>query len=248
VRELGRLHSARVPAVILMRTSGAAPDHLIVSADSTTGTLGDGECDARATALGREMLAKSVAEPRLVALDGEGTTVFAEVVRPSEFNVVLFGAGHVGRAIAHVLGGVPARVTWADSRAGEFPDNPPANIRVVITDDPAAEVDAAPPGSWFLVMTHSHDLDFDLVERILRRGDFAYCGMIGSATKRRSFEKRLESRGVDRRLLERLTCPIGIAGITGKAPGVIAVAVAAELLALRERATADAVPRSAHAG
>jgi len=86
-------------------------------------------------------------------------------------------------------------------------------------------------------MTHSHALDFELVETILRRGDFAYCGMIGSATKRRTFENGLTKHGVAPAALARFTCPIGIAGITGKEPGAIAIAVAAELLQLRERAT-----------
>ena len=85
-------------------------------------------------------------------------------------------------------------------------------------------------------MTHSHRLDRDLVEAILRRGDFAYCGLIGSRTKRRRFESRLEAKGLSEELLSRLTCPIGIPGITGKRPAEIAVAVAAQLLQLHEQA------------
>ena len=86
-------------------------------------------------------------------------------------------------------------------------------------------------------MTHSHALDFELSLRILRRVDFRYFGLIGSATKRRSFEHRLADRGIARSQLSRMRCPIGIAGVTGKEPGVIAVAVAAQLLGLREDMT-----------
>jgi xanthine dehydrogenase accessory factor len=137
-----------------------------------------------------------------------------------------------------VLGTLPCRVTWVDGRAEEFPAELPGNVRTRLTDAPLAEVGSAAPGSFFLVMTHSHALDFELVEAILRRGDFAYCGMIGSGTKRRTFEAGLAKRGLGPDALARFTCPIGIPGIKAKEPGAIAVAVAAELLQLRERATA----------
>ncbi len=87
-------------------------------------------------------------------------------------------------------------------------------------------------------MTHSHALDLELVEAILRRHDFAYCGMIGSQTKRRTFENGLAKHGVPPEALARFTCPIGIPGIKGKEPGSIAVAVTAQLLELRERGVA----------
>jgi len=87
-------------------------------------------------------------------------------------------------------------------------------------------------------MTHSHALDEELTERILARGDFAYFGLIGSVSKRRQFEKRMEARGMPRSRFAAMTCPIGIAGITGKEPEVIAIAVAAELLQARSRAAA----------
>jgi xanthine dehydrogenase accessory factor len=93
-------------------------------------------------------------------------------------------------------------------------------------------------------MTHSHALDFDLGEAILARGDFCYFGLIGSRTKRRSFEQRLARRGVDAGILARMTCPIGVPGVHGKEPEVIAVAVAAQLLQLRRREAALAQPAS----
>ena len=98
---------------------------------------------------------------------------------------------------------------------------------------PAAEVAAAGPGACFLVMTHSHALDQALAEAILRRGDFRYFGLIGSLAKRRRFEQRLGALGFSPDILARMTCPIGIEGVDGKAPAVIAVAVAAQLLSLQ---------------
>jgi len=147
---------------------------------------------------------------------------------------VLFGAGHVGQALVRVLAYMPCTVSWADERDAQFPDNVPANVRVEPTDVPQAIVDEAPAGAFYLVMTHSHALDEQLCRHILRRGDFAYLGLIGSRTKRVKFERRLARRGVAPEALARMTCPIGVAGIHDKAPESIAIAVAAQLLQTRE--------------
>jgi xanthine dehydrogenase accessory factor len=120
-----------------------------------------------------------------------------------------------------------------------FPEHVAPNVECVATDTPEAEVTQAAPGSYFLVMTHSHPLDEALTEAILRRDDFAYFGLIGSVAKRRQFERRLEARGVPRARFAAMTCPIGIAGISGKEPEVIAVAVAAEMLQIRGRLAAQ---------
>jgi xanthine dehydrogenase accessory factor len=174
--------------------------------------------------------------------------VLLERVAPPAFEVMLFGAGHVGRALARVLGELPVSLTWVDSREAEFPADAAGNVRKRLADDPQDEVARAAPGTAFLVMTHSHALDQDLCERILRRGDFAYLGLIGSGTKRARFEQRFAARGLDAALVARMTCPIGIPGVTGKEPGVIAVAVAAQLMQLRAArpaATPRAVPGAA---
>ena len=93
-----------------------------------------------------------------------------------------------------------------------------------------------PARSCYLVMTHSHAIDFEITDRILRRGDFTYCGLIGSISKRRRFEKRFRAEGLQDRDLERLVCPIGVDGISGKKPAEIAVAATAEILQAWERA------------
>jgi xanthine dehydrogenase accessory factor len=230
-----RWQDAGRPWVLVTPLEGEA--RLLVNEGEAEGSLGESALDARAAVLARATLAERRREARIETV-GESVAALLEPLLPPDFEVVLFGAGHVGRALARVLGPVPCRVTWVDSRAGEFPADVPDNVRAVRTDTPADEVAAARAGSWFLVLTHSHALDLELVEAILRRGDFAYCGMIGSQTKRRTFENGLAKRGVPADRLARLTCPIGVPGIKGKAPGTIAVAVAAQLLELRERAAA----------
>jgi xanthine dehydrogenase accessory factor len=150
--------------------------------------------------------------------------------------LVLFGAGHVGTALIRVLGDLPCHVTWVDEREELFPPTLPANVRMEATDTPEVLVDRAPAGASFLVMTHSHALDQCLSERILRRTDTGWFGLIGSNTKRTQFERRLRERGISSERLADMACPIGIPGITGKTPAVIAVAVCAQLLLIWETA------------
>jgi xanthine dehydrogenase accessory factor len=148
-------------------------------------------------------------------------------------HLMLFGAGHVGAAVVRALAELPCQVTWVDEREEMFPDRLPPNVKVEATDIPEALVDAAAPGSCFLVMTHSHALDQCLTERILRR-EFAWFGLIGSKTKRMQFEHRLRERGIAPSRLADMVCPIGLPGIRGKAPAVIAASVAAQLLQVWE--------------
>jgi len=170
---------------------------------------------------------------RLKTPDGESQRVLFDLVRPAEFHIVLFGAGHVGSALVPILAGLGCTVTWVDSRTDQFPLTVPHGVRVVRRDDPQFEADCAPRGSYYLVMTHSHPLDYAICERVLRRRDVRYCGLIGSRSKRLKFEKRLRAQGFGLAELSGLTCPIGIDGINGKRPGEIAVAVAAELLQMQ---------------
>jgi xanthine dehydrogenase accessory factor len=155
-----------------------------------------------------------------------------EMVRRRARPVWLFGAGHVGRALAKVLVDLPFGVTWLDSRYDGFPEEIPAGISHVTAPQLATKVDEAPPATLFLVMTHSHQLDLEVCDRVLRRGDFAFLGLIGSETKKARFVSALKGRGHSAAALERLVCPIGLAQVPGKQPMAIAVSTAAQLLAL----------------
>lgn len=155
---------------------------------------------------------------------------------PETTTLWLFGAGHVGRALVHVLSPLPFTINWVDSRDDAFPASMPTNVRAIETDDAAAEVPAMAPGDWGLVLTHSHDEDFAICEALLRHGGFGWAGMIGSGPKTKRFRQRLAQRGFAQETIARLTMPIGIHGIRDKEPAAIAVAVAAQLLQLRESA------------
>lgn len=193
------------------------------------------------------------AGPACLLWDGtgfdEGNAQLTERVAPREFSVVLFGAGHVGAAVVRVLATLPCHVHWVDERDAQFPvhlaPGELANVTIDANDAPDQAVDDAAPGTYFIVMTHNHARDLELADRILRRGDFAFFGMIGSRTKRRQFEHRLTARGIDEARIARMVCPIGVEGIIGKSPEVIAIATAAQVLQAVEHERAKAEPAAA---
>jgi len=155
-------------------------------------------------------------------------------LRGPETPLALFGGGHVGKALVAVLGTLPFEITWIDSRDEIFPPQLPDNVRCEHSEPVQAAVADLAPGSRVLVMSFSHAEDLDIVAACLRRlrerGDLPYVGLIGSKTKWATFRHRLEERGFRKQELAQVTCPIGIPGIAGKQPEVIAVAVAAQLL------------------
>ena len=255
-----------VMVVSVAATRGSVPrdvgTKMLVTASTVFGTIGGGHLEFKAIEIARNMILASgtraihrfvlgatlgqccggVMNLAFDAVDEKADRLEAMSLAVPEFQLVLFGAGHVGRAIVKILAELPCAVTWVDSREDEFPKNIPANVLRVCTDEPEYEIDAAGAGSYFLVMTHSHALDQALSERILIRNDFAYFGLIGSLSKRRQFERRLLDRGVSNAQLARMRCPIGVAGIVGKEPATIAIAVSAELLQYHSAKASTTLP------
>jgi xanthine dehydrogenase accessory factor len=256
---LAALAEAGRPAVLVtvLRAQGSTPREagtkMVVSADALHGTIGGGHLELVAVETARGLLADAAAGrpipgpvirelplgPSLGQCCGGHTTLVFEAILPVRWQVAVFGAGHVGKALVKLLGDLPCAVTWIDAREGELPAELPPRVRAVVSDAPEDEVGSLPAGADILVMTHSHAVDLQIVEAVLRRGDQRYLGLIGSRTKRARFEQRLRARGRSAEDLARLTCPIGVPGIRGKHPAVIAIAVAAELLQLRGAGEVD---------
>jgi len=227
LRDLGALHGQREPAVIATRISQSRPAKLVVTAD---GVYGEDSDEAALIEKARQVLQDSRDASRDVQ------DFFEPVVVP-DLNIAVFGAGHVGSAVVAALSGLDCNLRWIDSRRNMF-RKVPGNVRAIESQDPSLEVAALPRDSFYLVMTHSHAMDFDICDRILRRRDARYCGLIGSLSKRRRFEKRYRQQGLSQAVIDQLVCPIGVNGISGKKPAEIAVAVAAEVLKIRERSVA----------
>jgi xanthine dehydrogenase accessory factor len=232
------------PAVLASAIDRDPPLHLLIRDASSSKLHLPPEiaqaCDAllASQANSSPMQSLGQAPEPVVTVERDGDTWWLEAVRSRRVPLVLFGAGHVGTEVARLLERLPFAVTWVDSRAGSLPldtlghtpGDTPGERRMVCTADPAGEVARASPGSVFVVMTHSHALDEDICCEILTRGDFCWLGLIGSETKRRRFVQRLNKRGVQLGLLDRLVCPIGLVGIRGKQPATIALSLVAQLM------------------
>ena len=163
----------------------------------------------------------------------------SETIRPALPRLVIFGAGHVGQAVARAFAPLPFHLDWLASREDLLPEDPGigasgTRATILSEDELADAVAAAPGGTMVAIFTHSHDLDYRLARAALARPDLAYVGLIGSRTKRTRFERRFRDDGLGDAELARLTCPIGIAQLKSKEPAVIAVALAAQLLKLTE--------------
>lgn len=199
----------------------------------------------RVLRLARDVL--SGARPRqaeLVPAASGAASWFIEPCARSLTPLYIYGAGHVGRALVRVLDGLPFEVTWVDTERARFPDAIPAHAHSLVSQDLPVTAAAAPAGAFHIVLTFSHALDLAICFALLQRANFAFLGLIGSATKRARFLKRLREAGIVDSMLGRLTCPIGVAGVTGKEPAVIAVSVAAQLAALASGGLTAALPKT----
>ena len=262
-RLLQRLSAGRAVLVTVARTQGSAPREagtwMAVFADAVLATIGGGHLEFEAIARARRMLSgdealpadeqRTALGPSLGQCCGGVVHLRYEPVGPAEVPalrerladrrtpVALFGGGHVGRALVEVLARLPFSVHWIDSRDGIFPGALPPSVQAEHSDPVQAAVADPAPGSRVLIMSFSHAADLDIVAACLRRrrerADLPFVGLIGSRTKWATFRHRLEARGFTAGELDGVTCPIGVPGIEGKEPEVIAVAVAAQLLQSR---------------
>ncbi|BFO54346.1 xanthine dehydrogenase accessory protein XdhC [Acidovorax sacchari] len=172
---------------------------------------------------------------RFTRVEAPDREALARRLAPARAPVALFGAGHVGHALARVLAPLPFELTWIDSRDGVFPPDAEAGGAHCEHSEPVhAAVPGLAPGSRVLIMSFSHAEDLDVVAACLARqrdrADLPFVGLIGSRTKWATFSHRLQARGFGEQELAHVTCPIGLPGIAGKEPEVIAVSVAAQLL------------------
>jgi len=256
LRRAGEAGEAAV-LVTVAALRGSAPREagakMVVTADASHGTIGGGRLELECITEARMLLHGHAGPvlrdfplgPALGQCCGGSVSVLFEVVAQPAWQIALFGAGHVGRAVVGLLGGLPCQVSWIDSRAALL-RNPPANTSTFPAATPQDEIAGLRPQSFVLVMTHDHQLDFDIVAAALARTDLGPVGLIGSDTKRARFASRLRAKGLDP---NRLICPIGLPGVGGKLAAEIAISVVAQLLQLRDNQTVspevEALPHAA---
>jgi xanthine dehydrogenase accessory factor len=249
---------ARMILITVTQTQGSVPREtgtwMVVTGNGIIGTLGGGNVEYQAITHAKNFKNKSeqtkrfALGPSLGQCCGGVMDLSFERIDETQLAllqakldmacrpIALFGGGHVGRAIVHVLSTLPYRVTWIDSRDEIFPSDVASNVICEHSDPVQSAVASLAAGSSVLIMSFSHAEDLEIVQQCLKRrreqNDLPFVGLIGSKTKWATFKNRLKERGFTDNELAQITCPIGVAGIAGKEPEVIAVAVAAQLLQL----------------
>jgi xanthine dehydrogenase accessory factor len=212
---------------------------MVVSKQEIFGTIGGGHLEYQIILEGRRridlmqhgnVLLNFQLGAKLGQCCGGTVEVFLESFFTTSAPVVIFGAGHIGRALVRILEPLEIAVDWIDQRSSEFPEAVSPWVRVLVSEDPVGEGAYVSQGAAVMIMTHSHAMDFDLCEYFLKREDLSFLGLIGSDTKRKTFETRLKSRGVAEDAIARLSCPAG-RKLGSKHPAAIAVSLASEILA-----------------
>ena len=220
---------------------------MVVSIDDTWGSIGGGDLEAHATTRARALLTERVTTPELSThtLDPKGgkfgvqccggvVTLFFDPHSSERPTVAVFGAGHVGWALVHVLGTLPLQLHLIDSRSAQLTRPLPSPLTATVTTHhapvPESALETLPKGAHLLILTHDHAEDLAVLERALHDPNFGFIGLIGSASKWTYFRRHLLVHGLGETDLERVTTPIGLPGVPGKSPQAVAIAVAAQLL------------------
>ena len=231
--------------ITIVGVTGSTPRNsgtkMVVSQNEIFDTIGGGHLEFKAIKFARQLLhankdCQKIEHFQLGSQLGQccggNASVLFECFAANIINIAVFGAGHVGQALIPILSGLPCHTTWVDSRAEQFPANTEnfANVTKLVSDDPASEVASMPADTLYIVITHNHQLDFEISHEVLKREDFHYLGLIASDTKWRRFQQRYKHREVAQKLVERMNCPIGLAQVSGKLPMEVAVSISAAVI------------------
>lgn len=229
--------------ITVLGTRGSTPrdcgTKMVVSRNKNYATIGGGHLEFKVIEQAKKLLSESQSQQKIEHFPlgaklgqccGGQATILLESFIKTNIDIMLFGAGHVGRALASILSGLPCRVHWVDSREQEFPENLHSNISKIVSESPSDEVATMPENAYYVIMTHNHPLDFAISEAILARNDAYYIGLIGSKTKWQRFQMRFKHKGYQPECYSSIRCPVGLSDIPGKLPSEVAVAVAGEII------------------
>ena len=229
--------------VTVLEVRGSSPREegakMIVTEDQSYLSIGGGNLEYQAIALSRELILEAglVSKiedfplgPKVGQCCGGKVRLLFESFPAETIRISIFGAGHVGKALIGIVSQLPYRIRWIDNREHEFPKAIPSNVEKVVSGRPHLDIRSSSMADYFVVMSHSHKIDFEIVQAVLKMGNYRYLGLIGSESKKKRFESRLIKRGVPDDQISRLSCPMGIGQITGKSPIEVAVSVASELI------------------
>ena len=237
--------------ITVSQVQGSAPRSvgakILVTHNAQFDSIGGGHVEYKAIARARQLLKNGVQASgnglsfedyalgaSLGQCCGGKVQLMYELVTPTFMPVVVFGAGHVGRALVPMLAHLPVAVTWVDGRYDMLPKQIPDGVNCVHEEHPVDAIADCPANACYLIMTHHHGLDLQRAEAALKRGDSRYVGVIGSRTKAAKFRHRLLDKGLAE-AMSVFACPMGDKNITGKLPMEVAVSVAAQVMKLYQQ-------------
>ena len=212
---------------------------MLVTHERSYDTIGGGELEYKVIAEAQRMLIANCEKQQIREFSlsahanqccGGAVTVFFESHFNARPEIHIFGAGHVAKALVTILSQTHSHLHWIDSRKDEFPNNIDSTVNIHVEGDVTSYIENMRPGSMTLIMTHSHNLDFKILESLLDRHDCSYIGLIGSKTKALRFRKRLKSNSFTEEDIKSFFCPVGLLEIKGKYPMEVAVSIAAQIL------------------
>lgn len=214
---------------------------MVITANQQIDTLGGGHLEFKVTEKAQALIAGNAAGnsvehfPLGASLGqccGGSVTVLFESFAQQGMHLTVFGAGHVAKALMNILGGLPGQVNWVDNRENMFPNENqiPGNVKIHLMEYPTDLIETLPDNSQILVLTHNHQLDYELVEAAIKTGRFGFVGCIGSETKAQRFRMRLQHKGFSEEQIAKMLCPVGELDIPGKLPMQVAVSMAAQLI------------------
>ncbi len=238
--------------VTLLATAGSTPRNggckMLVCEDTSFDTIGGGHLEFAVIKQARTLLLENTncqkiehypLSSKLGQCCGGATNVLFEVFTQHTQHLAVFGAGHVSQALVPILAQLPLQISWVDNRQAMLDDiakQPvPSNVKLVLSESPEEVIKQLPNQAWALIMTHNHQLDFDIVLAALKRADMDFIGMIGSDTKARRFRTRLAHKGQTQSDIDRLVSPVGLLNIPGKRPIEVAVSMAAQLIQMLQQ-------------
>ncbi|WP_020560178.1 xanthine dehydrogenase accessory protein XdhC [Thiofilum flexile] len=243
---VAELHQANQPYVLItvLQVRGSAPREagtkMVVSTQHSWGSIGGGNLEFQALQQAHELLQLGQNQQRmqelLLSTDlqqccGGAVTILLESFVECDQTLWLFGAGHVAQALVTILSELSVRVHWVDSREELFPASVPSTV-TLHTESTLGVLDQIQAQHDIMVLTHDHQLDFEVIEQLLTQSRGRFLGLIGSETKARRFRQRLAQAGFEQAKIERLVCPVGLKEVTGKRPMEVAVSMAGQLISL----------------
>lgn len=241
--------------VTVLLSAGSTPREagckMLVTGEEQFDTIGGGHLEHEAIQTARELLVENQQAQKIVSYPlssslgqccGGAVKILYEVHVEHHQHLAIFGAGHVAQSLVPMLAQLPVQISWIDSRDNFFNGNLKrvpesilalSNVKAITNDEPTQELEKLPDNAWVIILTHNHQLDYELIETALKHGSLGFIGMIGSETKAKRFITKLEHRGFSRKQIEQVTSPIGDLSIPGKRPVEVSVSICAQLIKLQ---------------